>query len=126
MSPKQPPPFVGEPLPAGLATCVRWLGDRTCGKPAAEHVAWTEDIENGLCCPEHWTEAQQKWFVYDHHSFGGFCGMPGTEWHVSWEQPNDEGFCAFPVDDETAAIAIEVEAQEMLERETAAHTEESG
>lgn len=115
MSAKQPPPFVGEPLPAGLATCTRWMGAGPCGKPAVVHIAWTADMEHGLCCSDHWPEAQQRWFVYDHHPFGGFCAMPGTEWHVSWDQPGDEGFCAFPVDDETAAIVIEAAIDEMLE-----------
>lgn len=119
MSAKQPPPFVGESLPAGLATCTRWIGtrwigDRNCGKPAVMHIAWTADMDCGMCCSDHWPEAQQKWFVYDHHAFGGFCGMPDARWHVSWEQPNGEGFCAFPVDDETDAIVIEAELDELL------------
>lgn len=107
------PPFVGEPRPRGESGCARWLGDRNCDKPPVQHVAWTEDLENGPCCPEHWAEARERWDPYDSHPFGGWCLMPETEWHFSWDEPTGEGFCAFPIeDDETieAVISAEVEA----------------
>jgi hypothetical protein len=55
-------------------------------------------MENGVCCADHWAEAQEKFAFWDHHSFAGFCLMPGTNWVASWEEA--PGACVLALSDE--------------------------
>ena len=93
----QPPPLLGE-RDSGISTCSRRMATGVdCDKAATVHAIWTEDLENGLCCDEHWADAQAHWSYFDWHPFGGFCAMPGTDLVFSWERPPGE--CVLPLDD---------------------------
>lgn len=69
------PPMIGEANAPG-GECSRWLGETHCGKPAAFHVFWTPDGENGLCCTEHIAEARKRWVFYAAHPWRPPCSAP--------------------------------------------------
>jgi hypothetical protein len=74
------PPLGGEAPPL---RCNRLTGgsfDRPehCDRAATHHIIWTADLENGLCCDEHYQEAKQKWAFFGAHAYEMACSMPGA------------------------------------------------
>lgn len=98
-------PPLGDSRPFGEATCGRSVGPTIndgCGKPAAWHVLWTADGDNGLTCDEHYAELGIRWMFRDLHPFGGVCCMPNTVWIDS--DAESPGLCRWVVGEETLAL----------------------
>lgn len=74
MRPRRPPLF-GHPV---ARQCTRWLGDHNCGKPAARHVIWNDEMENSFVCQEHLGELGTVWSFLLAHEVGPDCAMPGS------------------------------------------------
>lgn len=103
MNPNITPPL-GGPRPSGDQGCGRITGAGCCGEPATVHIAWTPDMDNGVVCPKHLTEARRWWVFYDHHPITPLCTLQdaGLVWVVSWEHP--PGYCAEPLSDGIAYV----------------------
>jgi hypothetical protein len=84
-------------------TCGRLIGDGHCGKPATRHFAWNDDIDNGLCCDEHATEAHAHGWGADWHPITEVCTMPDTKWVGSLYDP--PGRCEWEISDGTRVRA---------------------
>ena len=65
------PPLSGHASPIN---CTR-VG---CNRPATHHVIWTADIDNGLVCPEHLEEVNERWCYFALHPYEMACSMPGA------------------------------------------------
>lgn len=89
------PPLFGVAPPLA---CSYWLGDRNCGKPGTWHIMWTEDLENGIACDEHFAEVRERWCYYAIHEYRPDCSMPGALYH------RDENICV--VDEGELGLAV--------------------
>lgn len=52
--------------------------ERLCGREGKWHIIWTSDLENGICCDEHYDEARKRWGFYAVHPYKPDCSMPGA------------------------------------------------
>jgi hypothetical protein len=65
--------------------CNRWMGgtfgggdEICCGREGKWHIMWTSDLENGICCDDHYQEARARWAFYAAHEYRPDCSMPGA------------------------------------------------
>ena len=49
-----------------------------CGRPAEWHVLWDREVNNGLCCQEHYEEVCDRWVYLAAHEYDMACSMPGA------------------------------------------------
>lgn len=71
------PPMFGTAPPL---TCTR-IG---CDADATWHVLWTADLENGLCCDEHYAETRRRWVYYAAHPYEPICS--GENVLLAWRE----------------------------------------
>lgn len=106
-------PPLGPERPALDHTCGRQVDGGYCGASAVWHFAWSDDLENGLCCAEHADEALAKGWGVDWHPIGAVCTLPGTLWVGSTFAP--PGRCEWVLSDGTAASAATADAPQPVE-----------
>lgn len=105
----------GGERPYGLTTCGYGLTDqRECGQPATIHICWLGTNATSTSCDQHFAEVRDRGAAepYEHHTFKGDCGMPGTLWHTPYEDEL-EGYCLFPAADDASAL-IEVTPEPVM------------
>ena len=80
------------------------LGIERCDRPATVHLIFTDDLENGVGCSMHATEAALRAWTLAQHDLGTPCCAPGSIY--SWEL----NVCVFPVDGDAPALNAYVTA----------------